>query len=439
MDDRTLLGVPLISSRDQAPTVGGKLAYYIFFLLGLGAMLPWNAFITAHGYFQSRLQDTPFAHNFENFFSVGFTGSNLLSLLLLLRFPNLVPQSKGITGPLVLNVISFSLITVLVMFPPEPLAHFAVVMCCVVFSGVCNAALGGGLFGLAAKFPPKYTQALCAGQAWAGLAVTAVNVSTTIATPPDKAQDINAIKIAALIYFVTVVITLILCIIGYRVLSQTPVYQHYSPRPIRVRRLSSIPRDPESPPAAPEEESITRNGALLRKVGSEAFTVWFVFMVTLCLFPALTTSIDPIPSSPPSRFAGDLFAPLSFLNFNFGDFLGRLLASYDSCSHGPRLVAASLGRLMFVPLFLLCNVHGSSIPTPFHNNWWPVVIMQLFAITNGHVSTMAMMKAPSKVKGTEQNSTGVLMNFCLQSGLASGSALSFLLRGVMCSCNPFLE
>jgi hypothetical protein len=38
---------------------GAMTAYVIFFILGIGNLLPWNAFITAAGYFHQRFCNTP--------------------------------------------------------------------------------------------------------------------------------------------------------------------------------------------------------------------------------------------------------------------------------------------------------------------------------------------------------------------------------------------
>ena len=58
----------LFRSSKTAPE--DSLAYFIFFLLGIGSLLPWNAFITASAYYKARFCGTPFFVNFEAFFSV---------------------------------------------------------------------------------------------------------------------------------------------------------------------------------------------------------------------------------------------------------------------------------------------------------------------------------------------------------------------------------
>jgi hypothetical protein len=74
------------SDASTAPPVDRyRFVYWSFFLLGVGMLFPWNMFITAHKYNQIRLRGSPYADNFNNFFSVGFMVSNVIFLILLLR------------------------------------------------------------------------------------------------------------------------------------------------------------------------------------------------------------------------------------------------------------------------------------------------------------------------------------------------------------------
>jgi hypothetical protein len=42
------------NKKNVAPNDDNNLAYYIFFLLGIGSLLPWNSFITASAYLRAR-------------------------------------------------------------------------------------------------------------------------------------------------------------------------------------------------------------------------------------------------------------------------------------------------------------------------------------------------------------------------------------------------
>ena len=61
------------------------------------------------------------------------------------------------------------------------------------------------------------------------------------------------------------------------------------------------------------------------------------------------------------------------------------------------LLLLSTLRVSFVPLFLLCNVMVAgkrTIPLVFNCDVFPVVFNLLFALSNGYLSSVAMVAAP---------------------------------------------
>jgi equilibrative nucleoside transporter 1/2/3 len=97
--------------------------------------------------------------------------------------------------------------------------------------GLSGAILSGGLFGLAAMFPPSYTGALMNGQGVAGLFVALASLLTTLgAAPIDTCTDDGAnndddscpqgINYSALVYFIISTMILFSCISTYFVLQK---------------------------------------------------------------------------------------------------------------------------------------------------------------------------------------------------------------------------
>ena len=81
-----------------------------------------------------------------------------------------------------------------------------------------------------------------------------------------------------------------------------------------------------------------------------------------------------------------VFYLLSFLSFMTGQF-GR---------NGYVLIAMCTLRWIFVPLFLLCNfsnVHASHYVL-FRHDAVPIILMLLFGLSNGYLSSLSMMAAP---------------------------------------------
>jgi len=176
--------------------------------------------------------------------------------------------------------------------------------------------------------------------------------------------------------------------------------------------------------------------------------VAYVFIVTLAVFPPITTSIQPVsPTIHPL-----LFSAVHFLVFNIGDFSGRYICSFESLLiwSSKRLLTLSLARTLFIPLFLMCNIQRG--PTIVDSS--PIIssdllfmtMLFLFGLSNGYVSSMCMMSAPSlehnpRLRGRPEDVdvAATVASFCLVGGLSIGSITSFAVKAVFCRCNPFVD
>lgn len=91
----------------------------------------------------------------------------------------------------------------------------------------------------------------------------------------------------------------------------------------------------------------------------------------------------------------------------------------------------SAARLVFWPLFALCNVEGTRLHVLFRGVVWPTFIMTAMALSNGYLSTLAMIYGPSRVEHRDAEGAGTVMVFGLTFGLFSGAMLSYLIRFVV--------
>ena len=103
-----------------------------------------------------------------------------------------------------------------------------------------------------------------------------------------------------------------------------------------------------------------------------------------------------------------------------------------------RVLACSIARTLFVPVFLLCNVtprpDGS---TPFINSdTLYFLLILIFGLTNGWVGSLCMVLASAphlntRITDEEKDVAGTLAAFCLTAGLAIGSVLSFAVNWII--------
>ncbi|KAM4041692.1 equilibrative nucleoside transporter 1 [Anomaloglossus baeobatrachus] len=323
--------------------------WLIFFMLGLGTLLPWNFFMTATMYFTSRLAEptsdrlAPADSDGEDLAPYNVSLGNdtgmrslepprtqlqskfnnvmtLCAMLPLLVFTCLnsilhrrISQNIRIAGSLVAIFLVFLLTAIFVKIEFSPVTFFTVTMIKIVFINSFGALLQGSLFGLAALFPASYTAPIMSGQ---GLAGTFAAFSMICALASGSALEDSAFG-----YFITACAVILLALVSYLALGKLP--------------------------------------------GMDS----------------------------------------------------KLL---------PLLVAL---RLVFLPLFMLCNVLPRSyLPVLLAHDAWYICIMLLFALSNGYLASLCMCFGPKKVNVQEAETAGAIMAFFLSLGLALGAGFSFLLR-----------
>ncbi|CAI7834424.1 unnamed protein product [Closterium sp. NIES-54] len=225
-----------------APPDRFYLAYFIFLLLGVGFLLPWNAFITAVDYFYLLY---PTAH-VATLFCVAYMFANLGTLILVLLYGQHVPSRTRIVN----GFIAFTLLVLLVpaldalsapgAIPPNavqdadspavattpamnpaassPLA-LALTVAAVAASGAIDAVVQGSLFGMAGELHERYTQALAAGTSVSGIVVSVVRILTKAVLPNTP----TGLRLSAHLYFLLSALILLVCLLAFRRLHSLPV------------------------------------------------------------------------------------------------------------------------------------------------------------------------------------------------------------------------
>ncbi len=67
--------------------------------------------------------------------------------------------------------------------------------------------------------------------------------------------------------------------------------------------------------------------------------------------------------------------------------------SLQAGSHSLVLFVASVLRVVFVPLVLLCKFQARQDPV-FNSDVYPIVFVSLIGLTNGYFGSVAMISAP---------------------------------------------
>ncbi|XP_042617141.1 equilibrative nucleoside transporter 2-like isoform X2 [Cyprinus carpio] len=456
-----------MSPREDAPADRGCFVGIIFFILGLGTLLPWNFFMTASMYFNNRLNTSEWSNGTvttrkEYYFDNWMT---LLSQLPLLLFTLLnsflygwISEKMRIAGSLVFILFFFILTAVLVKISMEEDRFFSVTMATIWFINSFGAVLQGSLFGLVGLLPQKYSAVFMSGQGLAGT-FAAFAMIFAIASEADSES-------AALGYFITPCVGTLITLFSYMLLPKLEFARFYLHSKSKSYELQTSSRllptgdvedsektsDPTIGSVAngnpnkgvSEEEGVrqafiplqsentsTQKSSILevfKKIWLMAFCVTFVFTVTLSVFPAITVDVKTVYGGKWERYFIPVFC---FLFFNMMDFTGRTVTvffkwpSKDSRLF-PLLVVC---RVIFVPLLMMCNVQERHyMPVLFSNDFIFATIMVFFSVSSGYFVCLSMTYAPQLVEPKDAETAGALMTFFLALGLSLGAALSFPLR-----------
>ncbi|KAG8435065.1 hypothetical protein GDO86_013141, partial [Hymenochirus boettgeri] len=413
--------------------------YIIFFLLGVGSSLPWNFICTAKHYWIYKFRNctetplierhdvTDLSDYFESYFSIASAVPAVPCLVLNFFLVSRVSANIRVLTSLVVMLLIFIVITVLVKIDTSTWTNefFALTLLCVVI--VCGASniLTASVFGVTGRFPMKNSQALISGQAMGG-------TISALAAILDLAVASNVTD-SALSYFLSAVVFTVICIIIYLILPKVEYARYYLT--ICDEKTTGVSDESLSPGVDfPIRKRISPPiGPILRKVGVLATCLYFVFFITVIIFPTITASIESVNSKTGSMWTTTFFTPLTcFLLYNFSDFCGRQITAWIQ-SPGPKskvLPILVFLRTLFIPLFIFCNYQPRKhiYKVIFKSDVFPIIFISLLGLSNGYLGTLSMMYGPKIVPKELSEGTAIIMSFFLALGLATGSAFSSLVQ-----------
>lgn len=280
------------------------------------------------------------------------------------------------------------------------------------------------------------------------------SIVSALAASPASKPDEAAIRRSAVLYFLSALVITLVALVSYLVLLKQKFFIYYMTD--RTSRHSLLQEDDNNDEDSDPEVVFQREEpvevnivSVLKKIKWLAFSVAYVFVVTIAVFPSITALIKSVRAHPPSSsdadmaqlprmLQDDIFVSFHFLLFNIFDWVGRLLplSAWLRTTNPPLLTLYSLLRTLAIPLFLFCNVVSAdkSLPVLINSDFVYFVMLILFSMTNGWVASLCMMAIPDlNTLGTaeEKSLGGSIMSFCLSLGLAVGGICSFVVRSMV--------
>jgi len=167
---------------------------------------------------------------------------------------------------------------------------------------------------------------------------------------------------------------------------------------------------------------------VLRSIWYHGTTVFFIFLVSLLIFPGFLTVT--CAKGPFEGMGNDWYRLILVTVFNVSDLLGRVVAG-PTIKWIPNsslwIIAAS--RIVLVPVFWWFVYDDL--------DWWwgPMVFTFLLGVSNGCIGSICMMHGPSRVEAHEREMAGTLMAFLLMMGIIGGATLQLVVARIFKSDN----
>ena len=404
-------------------------------------------FLAAAPYFSHRFQSNKWiARHFQSAEISVSTVANLGSMLILTKLQKNASYPKRIAMSLSVSIVIFSLLALSTLVDTSAGIYFGFLIVAVLLASLSTGLIQNGLFAFSSGFGrSEYTQAIMTGQAVAGVCPPLAQIVSVYVVKQPKHGDTpvpTESPKSAFIYFITATVVSSISLLAFFYLlrrqknialtndalesaskttangtSEGDVGTNHASTNPHERRSSTSGRRPSNARA-----SIPLS-TLFMRMPFLATAVFICFAVTM-VFPVFTANITSVNTITPA-----IFIPLAFLCWNIGDLVGRLatLSPHISLTHWPlALFCIAMARLMFIPLYFLCNVGGRGAVVS-SDVFYLFVVQGLFGLTNGYLGSECMMGAGEWVKEEEREAAGGFMGLCLVAGLTVGSLLSFLL------------
>ncbi|XP_067205556.1 NADPH-dependent diflavin oxidoreductase 1 isoform X4 [Linepithema humile] len=407
-----------------------NIVFYILVLHGIGALMPWNMFITAKDYFVSyKLSkeytgiDTNYATNFLAYLGFASQVPNLIFnwLNVFLQFGgNLTTR---IVWSIFMLVLIFVFTVVLAMTDSSgwPGVFFWITMVSVVILNIANGIYQNSVFGMAAKLPIKYTGAVVLGSNISGTLTAVINFLAQIVAP-------NA-RTAAIYYFITALFVLLACFDTYFALPINRFYRYHElihQKEANKRQLENSSRGNQRPPY----------WTVFKGCFPQCFNTFLVFFVTLALFPSVQSDITYSDKDfiIPNEYYSSV---MCFLTFNITAMLGSTIASFVQWPSKKYLVIPVVLRLAYIPLFLLCNYQPARttriLPILINDDriYWVIAITM--GLSSGYLSSLSMMYCPRMVDSQHASTAGMFGAASLITGIFTGILFSMVMPSLVAS------
>lgn len=413
-----------------------QLKYITFSTIGVSLLWPWNCFLSASAYYGERFAATP--NLGKTYSSTMMTVSTLTSLFYNYylsqaqkgaNYHKRVNLGLGITA-VVFCIMAFS--CVLDMFlAMNDTVFFVGLMAMVLVSASATCLAQNGTMALANVLGSIYANGVMVGQAIAGVLPSVALIASLLVVGEGKAKELKNMEkdFGLFLYYITAsLVSTVAMFLLYCVTNMG----HNEYQSLEVNTDTETSGDYDRAEEGEFDVAQTQHipfQVLWTKLKYLVLTIVVTFSVTL-VFPVFASSVRSVHEGSGWFYKKTVFVPFIYLIWNLGDLFGRVLCGTPGSRllirNQKLLLLYSVLRVLYVPLFLTCNVHPKSALL-FPSDLWYIFLQFTFGLSSGQCCTSAFMAVGDHCDDDEEKeAAGGFTTVFLSLGLALGSVASYL-------------
>lgn len=435
---------PIVVQISKYSLTLSQLRYFTFTLIGIALLWPWNCFLSASAYYGER-----FAHStslIKIYSSTMMTVSTLTSTgynYYLSQVQKGVNYNRRVNLGLCITVVVFVIMAtscVSYMFiKMNDGMFFTILMVMVFVSSLATCLAQNGTMAIVNVLGGIFANAVMVGQAIAGVLPSVALILSILLFGGAKNGESETGEVSTntkqyvqkdygvFIYYIT---ASLVSIASISLLWWIEKYKDDTGYTL-INEDQSPLHDEEV-----VQDTYVPFSVLWKKLKLIVISIFLTFSITLA-FPVFASTVESTHTQSNHKFFHkSIYIPFIYLVWNLGDLLARIWCGAPNSKlliTSPKVLAMySVCRLMFIPLFLTCNIHpytalnrSSAI---INSDLWYIMLQLLFGISNGQLSTSCFMIVGEYCDSDdEKEAAGGFTTVFLSIGLAVGSVMSYLL------------
>lgn len=202
-----------------------------------------------------------------------------------------------------------------------------------------SSYLQNAVVALSSRFGPMYLQAILSGQGAIALAIATLQLTSALSgstsSDTDPATIITTTEIpsqirqAAFSFFLIIGIFSAFSAICHLLLTRLPLYR------LVIQSTHTTKHHHNHPKTPPSFKTVER------KIRSYGISIFYIFLVTLSVFPSITSSILSVHEGTSGGLGEnwtrkEIWIPIGFMVFSAGDWIGRALPGFESMRFSSR-------------------------------------------------------------------------------------------------------